>query len=83
MVSSMKSSTQRNDDKTLVSYKRHVMKTITWRLIGTIDTIIIGWIISGDPFIGLKIGSVEVITKMVLYFIHERFWYKLNFGLKK
>jgi len=79
----MKSSTQRNDDKTLVSYKRHVMKTITWRLIGTIDTIIIGWIISGDPFIGLKIGSVEVITKMVLYFIHERFWYKLNFGLKK
>ncbi len=70
-------------EKTLLSYKRHVMKTITWRLIGTIDTILIGWIISGDPLIGLKIGSVEVITKMVLYFLHERIWYKTNFGVRK
>lgn len=70
-------------EKTLISYKRHVMKTITWRLVGTIDTILIGWIISGDPLIGLKIGSVEVITKMVLYFLHERLWYKTNFGVRK
>lgn len=69
-------------EKPLISYKRHVMKTITWRLIGTIDTIIIGWIISGDPFIGLKIGSIEVITKMVLYFLHERIWYRMKFGIK-
>jgi uncharacterized membrane protein len=59
------------------------MKTITWRLIGTTDTILIGWIISGDPLIGIKIGSVEVISKMVLYFIHERLWYKLDFGVIK
>lgn len=70
-------------EKTLVSYKRHIMKTMTWRVIGTIDTIIIGWIISGDPLIGLSIGSVEIITKMILYFIHERIWYKINFGVKK
>lgn len=69
-------------EKPLITYKRHVMKTITWRLIGTIDTIIIGWIISGDPFIGLKIGSIEVITKMILYFLHERIWYKMKFGIK-
>jgi len=59
------------------------MKTITWRLIGTIDTILIGWIISGNPLIGLKIGSVEVITKMILYYIHERVWYKSKFGVRK
>ena len=70
-------------EKTLLSYKRHVMKTITWRLIGTIDTILIGWIISGNPLIGLKIGSVEVITKMILYYIHERVWYKSKFGVRK
>ena len=70
-------------EKTLVSYKRHVMKTITWRFIGTIDTILIGWFVSGDPLIGLSIGSIEVITKMVLYFIHERLWYKINFGVRK
>jgi uncharacterized membrane protein len=70
-------------EKTLVSYKRHIMKTITWRFIGTIDTILISWLVSGDPLIGLSIGSIEVITKMVLYFIHERAWYKINFGVRK
>jgi uncharacterized membrane protein len=58
--------------KNKVSYKRHLAKTITWRLIGTLDTIVISWIISGDPMIGLKVGFVEVFTKMVLYFLHER-----------
>ena len=67
----------------MVSYKRHVMKTITWRLLGTIDTIVISWLIVGDPFIGLTIGLVEIITKMVLYFLHERLWYKFSFGVKK
>jgi uncharacterized membrane protein len=70
-------------EKSLVSHKRHVMKTITWRLVGTIDTILIGWVISGNPLIGLKIGSVEIITKMVLYYLHERVWYRTNFGVKK
>lgn len=70
-------------EKTLVSHKRHVMKTITWRLVGTIDTILIGWIISGNPLIGLKMGSVEIITKMILYYIHERVWYKSKFGVRK
>jgi len=70
-------------EKSLVSHKRHVMKTITWRLVGTIDTILIGWIISGNPLIGLKIGSVEIITKMILYYLHERVWYRTNFGVRK
>lgn len=69
--------------KNKVSYKRHLAKTITWRLIGTLDTIIISWIISGDPMIGLKVGFIEVFTKMVLYFLHERIWYKTKFGIKK
>jgi uncharacterized membrane protein len=55
---------------------RHIIKTITWRVIGTIDTIIIAWIISGDPKTGLKIGGIELFTKMVLYYLHERFWFK-------
>lgn len=69
--------------KNKVSYKRHLVKTITWRLIGTLDTIVISWIISGNPVIGLKVGFVEVFTKMVLYFLHERIWYKTKFGIKK
>ena len=66
-----------------MSYKRHLMKTLTWRLLGTTDTICVSWLITGDPFIGLTIGFVEIITKMVLYFLHERLWYKSSFGVKK
>ena len=60
------------------SYKRHIAKTITWRIVGTIDTIILSWIISGNPMTGLKIGMAEVVTKMILYFCHERVWFKIN-----
>jgi uncharacterized membrane protein len=63
------------------SVKRHIAKTITWRIIGTIDTMFVAWFITGNPLTGLKIGSVEVITKMLLYFFHERAWYKVNYGL--
>jgi uncharacterized membrane protein len=57
---------------------RHLAKTITWRIIGTIDTMILGWIITGDLKLGLAIGGIEVITKMILYFFHERLWYKFG-----
>jgi uncharacterized membrane protein len=70
-------------EKTKVSFKRHIAKTITWRVVGTIDTIILGWLVSGDPMVGVTIGSFEVVTKMILYFIHERVWYKIGFGVKR
>lgn len=67
----------------MVEKKRHIAKSITWRLIGTIDTIVLSWIISGDAKIGITIGFVELITKMILYYIHERIWYKSKFGVTK
>ena len=68
----------------MVSYRRHIAKTISWRIIGTLDTMILSSIITGSWTIGLTIGGVEVITKMFLYFLHERAWYKFSkFGLKK
>ena len=63
--------------------KRHIIKTFSWRAIGTIDTIIFGWIITGNPLSGLKIGGFEVVTKILLYFFHEKLWYKINFGLDR
>jgi len=55
---------------------RHILKTFTWRIVGTIDTIFLGYFITGDISTGLKIGGVELVTKMILYYIHERVWYK-------
>ena len=65
-----------------VSYKRHLAKTITWWVVGTIDTILLSWFITGNLTVGLTIGGIEVISKMILYFAHERVWYKwIKFGL--
>lgn len=65
------------------SRKRHISKTITWRVVGTLDTMLLAWWISGNPFTGLKIGLIEVITKMVLYYFHERAWYQYDYGLQE
>lgn len=69
--------------KNIMSIKRHLAKTVTWRVIGTIDTMLLAWLISGDPMTGLKVGGIEVVTKMILYYLHERAWYKFDFGVDK
>ena len=67
----------------MVSYKRHIAKTITWRVIGTLDTILLSWFITGSLKWGVTIGGVELFTKMILYYFHERAWYKFStFGIK-
>lgn len=58
--------------------RRHIYKTFTWRAIGTLDTIIFSWIILGDPMAGLSIGLAEVITKMILYYFHEKIWFRIK-----
>jgi uncharacterized membrane protein len=65
------------------SRKRHLIKTVTWRVIGTLDTVLLSWFFTGNPYLGLQIGAAEVVTKMLLYYLHERLWYKINFGLDK
>nr|WP_317162707.1 DUF2061 domain-containing protein [Winogradskyella endarachnes] len=63
------------------SNKRHVLKTFSWRAVGTLDTIVLAWIITGNPLTGVKIGGSEVVTKMLLYYGHEKLWYRINYGL--
>ena len=67
----------------LVSKKRHILKTLTWRIIASTDTLLIGWFLTGSWKIGGSIAFIEIITKMVLYYFHERLWYKTKFLKKK
>ncbi len=60
----------------MISRKRHVAKTLTWRLVATTATVAIAWSVTGDWGVGVGVGGIEVPTKMVLYYLHERFWYK-------
>lgn len=59
---------------------RSITKTISWRVIGTIDTMIISFIITGNLTMAASIGSIELFTKMTLFYFHERAWNKINFG---
>jgi uncharacterized membrane protein len=53
---------------------KSIMKAVSWRIVGTIDTMVISYFITGKVTIALSIGSVEVLTKTVLYYFHERLW---------
>ncbi|TMU50967.1 DUF2061 domain-containing protein [Flagellimonas algicola] len=67
-------------DKNSESPKRSIAKSISWRIVGTLDTIIISWIITGTLSLAFSIGLVELVTKMVLYFFHERIWNTISWG---
>ncbi|ULC59284.1 DUF2061 domain-containing protein [Flaviramulus sp. BrNp1-15] len=59
---------------------RSVVKSLSWRTIGTLDTIIISWIITGKLDLAFSIGGIELVTKMILYFFHERIWNSIKWG---
>ncbi|PIY13295.1 MAG: hypothetical protein COZ17_01155 [Flavobacteriaceae bacterium CG_4_10_14_3_um_filter_33_47] len=59
---------------------RSVAKSISWRIVGTLDTILISWLITGKLELAFSIGSIELVTKMVLYFFHERIWNSIKWG---
>ena len=60
----------------MISRKRHLAKAVTWRLVATTTTVIIVGVGTGDWRVGAGVGVVELPTKMLLYYLHERFWYK-------
>lgn len=59
---------------------RSVAKAVSWRVTGTVDTIVISWIVTGHFKVAISIGFIEVFTKMFLYYIHERIWNKIRAG---
>ena len=59
---------------------RSIVKGTTWRIIGTMDTILLAWLFTGDITSALKIGGIEVFTKIFLYYLHERVWLKMDFA---
>ena len=59
---------------------RSAAKAFSWRLTGTVDTILISWLITHKLHIAISIGFVELFTKLVLYYFHERLWERIKFG---
>ena len=65
-----------------VSKKRHIAKTISYRVISTTIGIVVVWIVSGSLKIGTAFGIAELVYKPIQYYVHERIWYKwIKYGL--
>ena len=60
---------------------KSVAKAFSWRFLGTFDTILISYIITGELKMAFSIGSIEVFSKIALYYVHERIWER--FTVKK
>lgn len=63
--------------------RRSVIKTISWRIWATITTVALVFLFVGEFKIAAAIGGVEVVAKMILYFLHERWWNKIRYGKKE
>lgn len=65
--------------KTLIKNVSFI-KAVTWRTIGSLDTAMWAWIYTGNAMTGLKIGGYEILTKIALYYVHERIWARIPIG---
>ena len=60
--------------------KRTLIKTISWRIVATLITIILVYFAFGELKIAAAVGGVEVIIKLLAYYLHERVWNNINYG---
>ena len=61
----------------LESHTRSILKGVTWRIVATLTTIAIAWLVTGDVPAALKIGLIEVFAKIGIYYLHERAWARI------
>ncbi|MER8955561.1 DUF2061 domain-containing protein [Mesorhizobium sp. M0833] len=64
------------------THSRSFVKALSWRVTGTIDTMIISLVVTGSIKLAAAIGLTEVVTKSLLYYLHERAWLKIPYGRK-
>ena len=62
---------------------RSFMKASTWRVVATLATILIVFAFTRKPILSLEIGGVEIVIKLILYYLHERVWFSIPFGNRK
>lgn len=69
-----------DDDRKSEKPIRSIVKALSWRVIGTLDTLLISYLFTGKINLALSIAAVDFLTKMVLYFFHERLWNMVKWG---
>ncbi len=64
------------------THTRTLIKSLSWRIIASLTTIVIAYLFTGKWLLSLGIGGVEVVVKMMLYYFHERGWNSVTWGVK-
>lgn len=64
------------------AHSRSLVKAISWRVLGSIDTFVLSWFFTSSVKAAGAIAITEVLTKMVLYYLHERAWNSVRWGFK-
>jgi len=68
----------------VVERKRHIVKTISYRIVSTTIGFLTMWSVTGSIKWGAAFGVAELLWKPIQYYIHERIWYRyIKYGLKK
>jgi uncharacterized membrane protein len=62
------------------THARSVLKAISWRTLGTLDTFAISWLLTGRVEIAGSIAGLEIATKILWYYLHERIWATIRWG---
>ncbi|HEX4196821.1 MAG TPA: DUF2061 domain-containing protein [Caulobacteraceae bacterium] len=62
------------------AHSRSLIKAVSWRLLGSMDTFVISFFVTGKLTFAVSIASVETFTKIALYYFHERVWAMVPFG---
>jgi uncharacterized membrane protein len=65
------------------THTRSVLKAVSWRTLGTLDTFAISWLMTGRAEIAGSIAGIEIITKVAWYYLHERLWAAIRWGRRQ
>lgn len=62
------------------SWKKSLFKTLSWRVIATLITMSVVYILTGEALLSFGIGTMDMLLKIVFYYLHERAWTKVHWG---
>jgi uncharacterized membrane protein len=65
------------------SNSRSIAKAISYRLLGSLSTALIVFVFSGNMTVSLGVGAADMVTKIALYYLHERLWNYISYGRQK
>lgn len=62
---------------------RFILKTVTYKVLSILITVVAAWTLTGDPMVGLTLGFIEATIKVIVYYVHEEIWYSARKAFKK